>query len=189
MPCRWKERSASRPKKFQDPDFQVHVLFHIVWPSSVYLRTLWKLGWFTKITRVEISILLLTPWRSISQVKKGEAEACTHGSEDPWLQADSFFQQELCWLKNLLPTSCPQLLVSLPLAGATEMHVCIWVVKTNPASSSSPNRKSLVKWCYLGWNRLGSAQKQLSWPVWVAGGHCSPWGMNWRWSLFQLVQV
>lgn len=124
------------------------MLLHILQPSSVCLRTLWKVGWFTKIIRVEISMLPLIPLKERFSDKEERSLRLAHlVKRIPWLWADFFFQQELCWLKKLLPTSCSQLLATLPLARATGRLRCICAsgsVKRNPASWSGSNRKSLI---------------------------------------------
>lgn len=96
-----------------------------------------KISWYTKITRVEISPLLLIPLRSISQAKQRVSLRLAHTVVRlPWLWADSFLQQELCWLKNLLPTSWPQLLLRCTCASG--------LPKTNPARPRGSNRNSLI---------------------------------------------
>lgn len=53
------------------------------------------------------------------------------------------------------------------------MNVCIWVSKNESREMKGFKQKVSGSRPHLGWDRLGSAQQQLSWQVWLAGGHCS----------------
>lgn len=128
-----------------------------------------KIGWYTKITRVEISTLLIF-LRSVSQVKQRVSLRLAHMVvKVPWLWADSFPARTVLAEEFTAHKLAP---------AATEKHVCIWVAKNESSKLKRSKQKFSHNWCCLDWNRLGSAQKQLSWPVWLPGGHCSPWGME-----------